>query len=292
MTTNRRIFLERGAALAAIATGLAGRASPAVAQPASASIPKTLRVGVANELPYSFLDSQGVLSGQSFEVLRAALADAGVEKFDGLLTDFVALIPGLNAKRFDVVCTGMFIRPARCEQIAFGNIDSMGRMGMIVPTGNPKKLSGFADFVKNPELRLSYIRGSVVEGYAKAAKVPEAQLVVLPDFTTLLAALKGGRADAAMGGYIILNATLKKVNDPGLQLLDKFVDVVVNGKPAVDYAAMGFRKEDNALREAYNRGLAKLIASGKLVEINERWGIPASLTATASTPKPEEICKG
>lgn len=292
MKINRRQFLGHGAALSVMAAGAGGHVIAVAAQTSSSAIPKTLKVGVANELPYSFLDPQGVLSGQSFDVLRGALADAGVEKFDGLLTDFVALIPGLNAKRFDVVCTGMFIRPARCEQIAFGNVDSMGRIGMIVPTGNPKKLTGFGDFIKNPNLRLAYIRGSVVDNYAKVEKVPEAQLVVLPDFTTLLAAINGGRADAAMGGYIILSATLKKVNDPGLQLADNYVDVVVNGKPAIDYAAMGFRKEDNALREAYNKGLAKLIQSGKLIEVNGKWGIPASLTATAATPKPEEICRG
>ena len=290
MTMNRRRFLGQCSAFGLVGSGLVSITS-AIAQTAS-TIPKVLKVGVANELPYSFLDPQGVLSGQSFEVLRGALGDAGVEKFEGLLTDFVALIPGLNARRFDVVCTGMFIRPARCEQIAFGDIDSMGRIGLIVPAGNPKKLTGFADFLRNPNLRLAYIRGSVVDNYAKAEKVPESQLVVLPDFTTLLAAIKGDRADAAMGGYIILSATLKKVNDPALMLSDKYVDVVVNGKPVIDYAAMGFRKEDNALREAYNRGLAKLIASGKLIEINKKWGIPESLTATAATPRPEEICRG
>ena len=282
----RRTFLKHGASVAVFTTGvLAG------VRPAQAEIKKIVKVGVANELPYSFLDAQGNLSGQSVEVLRGALEGSGIEKMDGILTDFSALIPGLIAKRFDIVCTGMFIRPARCEAIAFGNVDSMGRVGLIVPMGNPKKLRGFDDFVKNPDLRIAFVRGSVVETYARAVHVPEAQWVVLPDFTTLIAAIKAGRADAAFGGYLSLSSTLKKVNEPALQMGDNFVDVVVNGKPAIDYAAIGFRKEDTDLIAAYNKGLAAMIQSGKLAEINARWGIPAALTATAATPTPAEICR-
>ena len=39
--------------------------------------------------------------------------------------------------------------------------------------------------------------GAVETGYAKDAGVPQAQLVVLPDQSSLLAAVQAGRADAA-----------------------------------------------------------------------------------------------
>jgi polar amino acid transport system substrate-binding protein len=288
---NRRTFLKHsagaGLALWTSSFGFLGSVTSAHSE-----IKKVVKVGVANELPYSFLDSKGVLTGQSVDVLNACLEGSGIEKMEGVLTEFAALIPGLVAKRFDIVCTGMFIRPARCQQIAFGNPDSMGRVGAIVPVGNPKKISGFDDFLKNPDLKLAYIRGSIVDTYAKAAKVPEAQLLVLPDFTTLVAAIKGGRAHAAFGGWLILNATLQKVNEPSLQMAEGFVDVIINGKPVIDYAAMGFRKGDTDLLATYNAGLTKIIKSGKLLEINAKWGIPAGLTATADTASPAQICQG
>ena len=40
--------------------------------------------------------------------------------------------------------------------------------------------------------------GAVETGYAKDAGVPQAQLVVLPDQSSLLAAVQAGRADAAL----------------------------------------------------------------------------------------------
>jgi polar amino acid transport system substrate-binding protein len=55
---------------------------------------------------------------------------------------------------------------------------------------------------------------------------------------------------------------------------------------------MGFRKEDVALREAYNAGLAKLLASGELAAINKKYGLPEALSPNASTPSTEELCKG
>lgn len=288
---NRRKFLKcSGGAGLALSTSSVGFMSSVTG--ARSEIKKVLRVGVCNQRPYSFLDSNGTLTGQSVEVLNACLEGSGIQKMEGVLTEFAALIPGLAAKRLDILCTGMFIKPDRCQQIAFGNPDSMGRVGAVVPVGNPKKISGFNDFLKNPELKLAYIRGSMIETYAKAANVPEAQILVTPDFATLVAAIKGGRADATFGGWLVLNATVQTVNDPSLQMADGFVDVVINGKPVIDYAAMGFRKEDTDLLAAYNAGLAKLIKSGKLAEINAKWGIPAGLTATADTPSSAQLCQG
>jgi polar amino acid transport system substrate-binding protein len=114
----------------------------------------------------------------------------------------------------------------------------------------------------------------------------------LPDTTTLLAAVQGGRADVAFNTLVINYSTFNKVPNSGLEFVKDFVDPVVNGKPAIDYAAMGFRKEDTALREAYNAGLAKIKASGELAAINKKYGLPEALSPTASTPTSAELCKG
>src|SRR5690606_5379021 len=178
--------------------------------------------------------------------------------FDATLTEFGALIPGLAARRFDVICTGLFVRPQRCGLIAFANPDSISREGFVVAKGNPLGLHSLGDVAKNPKARIGFIRGSVDEEYVKAAGIAQSNWVVLPDAPTLLSAVKGGRADAVISSLVIIASTMKAMNDPGVQLVDDFIDPVVDGKPAIDYAAMGFHKDSNALREAYNAGLAKL----------------------------------
>jgi polar amino acid transport system substrate-binding protein len=282
---DRRNFL-RVAGLGGIGLAAMGRLGFA-----DAAIPSTLRVGMSNQLPYAFLDEAGVLTGQSPDVLRAALKDAGVEKIEGVLTEFGALIPGLIAKRFDIICTGLFIRPQRCELIAYGNPDSISRDGLVVVAGNPHGLKSLADIAKSDSLKIGFVRGSVDEAYVTEAGIPDSRWVVLPDVPTLIAALRGGRADAVVSSLVILAATLDKMKDDSVGLVEDFVDPTQNGKPAVDYAAMGFRKEDDPLREAYNKGLAKLVASGEIVEINKKWGLPAPLSPTADTPSSDVLCK-
>jgi polar amino acid transport system substrate-binding protein len=285
MQMDRRNFL-RVAGLGGIGLAAMGRLGFA-----DSVIPSTLRVGMSNQLPYAFLDEAGVLTGQSPDVLRAALKDTGVEKIEGILTEFGALIPGLIAKRFDIICTGLFIRPQRCELIAYGNPDSISRDGLVVVAGNPHGLKSLADIAKSDSLKIGFVRGSVDEAYVTEAGIPDSRWVVLPDVPTLIAALKGGRADAVVSSLVILAATLDKMKDDSVGLVEGFVDPTQNGKPAVDYAAMGFRKEDTPLREAYNKGLAKLVASGEIVEINKKWGLPAPLSPTADTPSSDVLCK-
>ncbi len=279
----RRAMLTIGAGFGALA--LSGFRAGA------ASLPSTLRVGLSNQLPYAFLDEKGVLTGQSPDVLRAALKGSGIQDFQATVAEFGALLPGLIAKRFDVICTGLFIRPPHCQLIAYGNPDSMSRESMVVKTGNPLKLHSLADVKANPDVKIAILRGGVEENYLKAAGIPESQWVVLPDIVPLLAAVQGGRADVAFCVLTILAPTLEKMSGSGLEFAKDFVDPVVDGKPAIEYAAMGFRKEDDALRTAYNEGLAKLVASGELAAINRKYGLPDALTPTAETPTSDVLCK-
>lgn len=107
----------------------------------------------------------------------------------------------------------------------------------------------------------------------------------------MIAAIKGGRADVAVGSAVIFGPTLQKMNEPGVELRTDFAPPEVAGHPAVEYAAMGFRKSDAALREMYNAGLARLVVSGELASINEKWGLPRALTPTAELPPSERLCK-
>ena len=286
---DRRGLLTLGAGAGLLGAGL-GTLLPATRAQA-ASLPSTIKVGLSNQLPYAFLDDKGVLTGQSPDVLKAALASAGIAKVEPVVAEFSALIPGLLAKRFDVICTGLYIRPKRCEVLAYGNPDSMSRETMVVKAGNPRGIKSLDDVKKNPDIKMAVLRGGVEEAYAKAAGVPESQWVVLPDTAPLLAAVQGGRADVAFCSLVIIYPTLLTMSDSGLEIVKDFVDPIVDGKPAIDYAAMGFRKEDNALRDAYDAGLAKLIASGELAAINKKYGLPEALSPIASTPTSAELCK-
>lgn len=104
----------------------------------------SIRIGFADEAPFAYLDTQrNRVSGEAPEVARVILRRLGIEKVQGVLTEFGSLIPGLEAGRFDLIAAGMDILPERCERIAFSNPTYAARQAFIVKQGNPLVLPLF-----------------------------------------------------------------------------------------------------------------------------------------------------
>src|SRR5262249_44093169 len=156
-----------------------------------------IRVGFANEAPFGYATPDGKLTGEAPEVAKAVLAKMGIPQVDGVLTEFGSLIPGLKAGRFDIIAAGMFINPKRCAEISFSEPSYGIGQAMLVLKGNPKGIKDYSTFKDNADLKVAVMAGAVEGGYAKDAGVAEEQLVVLPDQSSLVAAVQSSRADAA-----------------------------------------------------------------------------------------------
>jgi len=253
---------------------------------------KTVRVGFANEAPYGFASPDGKLTGEAPEILRAYFKTIGVDTVEGVLTDFGSLIPGIQANRFDVIGAGMFIRPARCEQIAFADPEYQIGEAFAVKKGNPKNLKSFKDVASSSDAKLGGVTGSAELEYATAAGIPKDRIVTFPDGPTMIAGLQAGRIDAGTLTTLSIRDLLQKTNDASLDyqsLSEQPTDK--DGKPVVGYGAMGFRKSDTGLRDAYNTWLAQAKSSGDLLKIISPFGFSAEDVAPA-TAKADTICKG
>ena len=115
MTINA--FLTRIAVLVAavgIATGAAAQSTLEKLKKENA-----VRIGFANEAPWSFAQTDGTVSGVDYDLASLVFGKLGINQVEGVLTKFGSLIPGLKASRFDTIVAGLYIRPARCE--AFRN---------------------------------------------------------------------------------------------------------------------------------------------------------------------------
>ena len=199
LRVTRRGLLRSAVGLGAATAVIAGGTRIAFAETAleRAKAQGFIRVGFANEAPFGYATPDGKLTGEAPEVAKAVLAKIGIPQVDGVLTEFGSLIPGLKAGRFDIIAAGMFINPKRCAEIAFSEPSYGIGQAMLVTKGNPKGVKDYATFASNANLKLAVMAGAVEAGYAKDAGVPEAQLVSLPDQSSLLAAVQSGRADGA-----------------------------------------------------------------------------------------------
>jgi polar amino acid transport system substrate-binding protein len=212
------------------------------------------------------------LTGEAPEIIRAVMKEMGVETVEGVLTEFGALIPGLKAKRFDVIAAGMYITPQRCEQIAFSNPTYTIGEAFIVEKGNPHSLHSFEDIAKHASATIGVMAGAVEHGYAKKTGIPDDRIVVFPDNVSGLDGVRAGRVDAFAATSLTIQDMLSKTNDEGVEQALPFTDPVIDGKSVQGYGAYGFRMEDAELRQAIDITLAAFIGSDEHLSLVQPFG--------------------
>jgi polar amino acid transport system substrate-binding protein len=228
-----------------------------------------ITVGIAGEAPYAYLD-RGQLTGEEPEVHKEIWRNLGIADVKAVQVDFDSLIPGLNARRYDVVAAGMFIRPERCQQAAFSDPIYCAPSAFLVPQGNPRAISDFKS-VAASGIKLAVLGGAVEGGYARKSGVPESRIVEVGSPRDGLLQVQQGRVGAFGLTTITLNNLLKSNQGANVEVTEPFTPVI-DGKEQLGCGAAVFRKDDLALRDAFNGELAKLKQSGRLTQIIEPFG--------------------
>jgi polar amino acid transport system substrate-binding protein len=291
--TSRRSFLAQALGAAAAGGTLSCKSAPAGGTVfVNARRTGTLRVGIANEKPYGYIDAHGALQGAMVELLQAVLAPYGITHLDAQIADFNALAPSLLAKRIDMIGAGMFIRPARCGSIAFS--DPISRIGgsFLVRKGNPKNLHRLGDVTRQPAVKIGTQPGVDQQQEVVESGVAPEQIVLFSKDTEALAGLQAGRVDAIYFPSLEVNGLLATSGDAGLERAEPFEQPLgADGKSIYHYQSFGLRKEDTDLLAAVNASIAALLESGKLLGILGAFGYtpddmpPRGIKAT-------EICSG
>jgi polar amino acid transport system substrate-binding protein len=246
-----------------------------------------LRMGFANETPFGYATPEGKLVGIDVEILNQILGKMGVKEIDGGLTTFGGLIPGLRAKRFDLVSSAIYIKPDRCKQVAFAEPLYILGDAIIVPKGNPKKIHSYKDVAGDSALKIGYPTGGTgVSDNAKAMGVKDSQLIGFPDGPTGFAAIKAGRIDGYATTAMVGETQLREMKDPGLERAQPFEQPIVDGKIRYGVASFAVRTEDTDLLAEINKHLLTLRESPEYLAILQKYGM-----SVADLPKGESTAK-
>lgn len=221
----------------------------------------TITVGIAGEEPYSYTDEDGELTGATIALHNEIWGNLGIDNVEAKQVEWDALIPGLNAGRFDAISAGMSILPDRCEQADFGHPEIMYTTALMVPEGNPEDLHSMQD-IKESGVTFSAMNGAIEQGYADEMGI-DTMTVASPEDG--MVAVESGRADVYALTGISLRALAEKNPDAKVEVTDPFT-AVVNGKLQVGAGATVFRKDSDELREAYNKELDKIVGDPKEFE--------------------------
>lgn len=245
-----------------------GALVPAFAQSAKERIAEQgeVQVGVHNRAPWGFKDAQGNPAGWHPDIVSQAFAGAGLPGVEIKVAEFGALIPGLLARRFDVVASGLAITPERCTQVAFAEPDIRVPDAAIVLPGNPKNIHGYADIAKDETIVMGGGRGSVVAKRAEAAGVPKDRILLFPDIDSNLAALRAGRIHVV----VLTSPTIIGLLENGATGIERATPFTTT-EAEVNYAAVAFRKEDSELRDIFNAQLKRMKADGSLAALRAKY---------------------
>ncbi|WP_435849452.1 ectoine/hydroxyectoine ABC transporter substrate-binding protein EhuB [Streptomyces tibetensis] len=244
-----------------------------------------VRLGIAGEIPFGFIDKNGELTGEAPELAKVIFKRLGVDRVQPVPTEFGSLIPGLNSQQFDVVAAGMYVNPERCEQVIFADPDYQMLDAFIVRKGNPKGLHSYKDVV-GKKAKFATGTGYAEIQYAVDAGYKESDILIVPDQVAGLNAVEAGRVDVFAGTALTVREVVKK--SAKAEATDPFKPIV-DGKPHVDGGAFAFRPTETKLRDAFNVELRGLRKSGELLRILKPFGFTEA-EMTDLTAK--ELCGG
>ena len=270
------------AGLAALATTAA---TPSGAQDTLATLKEQgfARIAIANEPPFTAVNTDGTVAGAGPDVAREVFKRLGVPEVVASVSEYGAMIPGLQAKRFDAVTAGLFMRPERCAAVAYSEPILCDSLAFSVRKGNPLGLGSFADIAASDTARIGVVGGGTDEKLALDAGVPRDRVIVVPDFQAGIAMLQSERIDVFALPLLSTHDVLSKAADPDIENAGLVSDAPIY----CDGAA--FRKDDVALRDAFDVELGKLKESGDFAAIIEHYGFSAE--AALATNR-EKLCPG
>lgn len=213
----------------------------------------TLRVAVANEIPYGYMDLDGTAKGVGPETITHIAKQLGIDNIEWTTTNFGSLIPGLQADRYDVVAAEMAILPQRCEQIIYSEPNSSYGEGLLVAKGNPKDIHDFESFATSGN-KVAIMAGADQLEMLQAMKVPADAMVTISSNSDAISTVSSGRADA----YAATSLTVGELAAKGkgkVEAAHDFIDPVVDGETVRSWGGFALSKNSPNLRDAINKEL-------------------------------------
>lgn len=239
------------------------------------------RIAIANEPPWTEIKPDGKVAGAAPDLARAIFEKLGVPEIVASVSEYGAMIPGLQARRFDIVDAGLFIKPERCRAVIFSQPNLCDAEAFAVKAGNPLNLTSYKDIADNSDARVGAPGGGTEERLALEAGVPRDRVIVVPDGQSGIKMLQDGRIDAYGLPTLSIHDLVERANDANLAMVTP-----VENTP-IFCAGAAFNKNDTDLRDAYDRVLAEMKESGEFAKIVEPYGFPAE---AASRVTRDDLC--
>jgi len=248
-----------------------------------------IRIAVANEIPYGYVDMSGAAKGAGPDVARQIMKQLGIEKIEWVTTNFSSLIPGLRADHFDMVAAEMAILPERCKQVHFSEPNTSYGEGLLVASGNPQNVHSYQEFADNNQ-KIAIMAGADQLEMLQALGVPSDRMVTLSNNADAISTVSTGRAAA----YAATSLTVSELANQSdrVEAAADFTDPVIDGTPVRSWGGFTFSQNSADLRDAVSAELAKFKQTSEWKEILTTYGFSETDANESTTRGMQELCAG
>lgn len=185
------------------------------------------RIAIANEPPFTAVGADGKVSGAAPDVARVIFEKLGVKEVVASISEYGAMIPGLQAGRHDAITAGLFMKPERCNAVAYSEPILCDAEAFALKKGNPLKLTSYKDIADNPNAKIGAPGGGTEEKLALEAGVPRDRVIVVPDGQSGIKMLQDGRIDVYSLPVLSIHDLIAKAKDPNLETVAPVVNAPV-----------------------------------------------------------------
>ena len=212
--------------------------------------------------PFEFMEN-GKIVGYSSDMLEIIMKDLPGVKVKRMDIPFQGILPGLSAKKFDYIVTSVTATKERKEHYALSVPVADATVAMLVradsPLTKPEDASGKTVGCQTGSAQIKAIE-MLAEKLGGKDKIKE-----YVAFDEAYADLAAGRLDGVAQSYPNLADVIKR--RPGV-----FKILTPPFGPKVFFTWVGRNDADSASLVAFfNDGLRKLITSGKMAELQQKW---------------------
>jgi len=236
-----------------------------VGNASAADAKKKLRIGTEGAYPpFNLEDRNGQVQGFDIDIAKALCKEMGME-YEFKVQDWDGLIPGLLAKKFDVIIASMSITDERKQKVDFTNKYYQTPARFVAKKGagitvSKEGLKGKKVGVQRATIHENFVRDMF--GNAVTIKAYATQDEANMDLVSGRVELVIADATVLLGGFINTDAG-KGFEFVGPSYVDK--------KWFGDGVGIAIRKGDNDLRQKLNKAIDAIRANGVYQKINAKY---------------------
>ena len=225
-------------------------------------------IGITYFEPMNYFDDNGELVGFETEFAKAVCEKLGLEpKFQEI--NWNTKETELNSKAIDCIWNGMTITDERKENMGISEPYMQNKQVLVVKAENLEKFSDAANFADAKIVAESKSAGETVATTDDLFK--DSVFTAVDTQAKTLMEVKSGTADAAILDYVASIGMIGEGTDYDmLTVVDKY-------EFSPEQYGIAFRKDDNEMREKFQKAIDELMADGTIEKIAKKYKLDSLL---------------